>query len=243
MYKKWILGLVSLAVLGSATAQDSAVEKKTPWEKSASLGVSLTSGNADTALFTGDIIADRKKGKNELSLGASAAYGENDNTTTSEIVEGFSQYNRLYSDRFFSYARVHALHNGVADVDYRLTLGPGAGYYFIKKEEATLSVEGGPTVIYEKLGSLDGQGFLSVRLGQKYTRKISDKARFWQNLEFLPQVDDLENYIVDFEVGLESQLSEKLSLRTVFQNLYDNQPAPGRKGNDMRLVTSIGYKF
>jgi hypothetical protein len=32
-------------------------------------------------------------------------------------------------------------------------------------------------------------------------------------------------------------------LRAVLQDTYDNEPALGRKHNDIKLITSIVYKF
>ena len=59
----------------------------------------------------------------------------------------------------------------------------------------------------------------------------------------MPQIDEFTNYLLVAEIGVESDLTEKMSLRVSLQDNYDNQPAPGRKSNDLRLVTGIGYKF
>jgi hypothetical protein len=45
------------------------------------------------------------------------------------------------------------------------------------------------------------------------------------------------------EVGAEAGLTENISLRTYIQNKYDNQPAPGRKKNDVKVVAQLAYKF
>jgi putative salt-induced outer membrane protein YdiY len=65
----------------------------------------------------------------------------------------------------------------------------------------------------------------------------------WQSLEFLPQVDDFANYIINAEIGAEATLSTKLALRAVAQDTYDHRPAEGRKQNDVKLITSLVYKF
>lgn len=238
----WLSLLVSTTFIINSQAQD-AVEEKSPWEKSASAGLTLTGGNADTVLFTANILATRKKGQNELSLGMNGAYGENGSTTINQSIEGFSQYNRLFSDHTFGYLRTQAIHDGIADVDYRLTIGPGGGHYFIKNDKTNLSAEFGPSFIYEQLGASASQGYLSVRIGETFTHKLSDRARLWQNVEFLPQVDDFNNFLVSGEIGVEADITEKMSLRTFIQDTYRNQPAPGRKSNDIKLVTAIGYKF
>ena len=56
-------------------------------------------------------------------------------------------------------------------------------------------------------------------------------------------MDRFKNYILNLEVGLETQLTTKLSFRTYIQDSYDNEPVPGRKANDLKLVSGIAYKF
>ncbi len=84
---------------------------------------------------------------------------------------------------------------------------------------------------------------MALRLGEKYEMAISERARLWQSLDLLPQVDDLNNFIAKLELGVEADLTEKMSLRVTLQDVYDNEPAPGRQENDIRLVSGIAYKF
>jgi putative salt-induced outer membrane protein YdiY len=127
-------------------------------------------------------------------------------------------------------------------VEYRVTVSPGVGYYFLKDARFTLSAEAGPGLIYEKVGSEEG-GYWTARVAERFTWKINERARLWQSLEFLPQVDDLDNFILIGEIGFEADITKALALRVTLQDNYDNEPAPGRKENDIRLVTSLAYKF
>jgi len=223
---------------GDVVAQGSEAK----WESSAAAGLTLTQGNSDTVVFTANILSNRKGDENEWSLGADATYGENDDVKNNETLHGFAQYNRLFSDRFFAYGRLDALHDDVADVEYRFTLSPGAGYYFLKDERMFLSGEVGPGFVYEKQGG-DEQTYITLRLAEKFEYKLNDRARIWQSLEILPQVDDWNNTIFIGEIGVETALTEKFSIRTYLQNTYDNEPAAGRKKNDLKLVTALAYKF
>jgi len=44
-------------------------------------------------------------------------------------------------------------------------------------------------------------------------------------------------------VGVESGLSKSWALRFVLQDTYDNQPAPGRKENDFKVIAGIQWKL
>lgn len=135
-----------------------------------------------------------------------------------------------------------ALHDGIADVDYRLTIGPGAGYYFIKSEKTKLSAEAGPSLVFEKQGGVE-QSYGALRLAERFERRLNGRARLWQSAEVLPQVDNLDNFLIIGEIGIEADLTKKLSLRAFIQDTYDNAPAARRKENDVKLVTALGYKF
>lgn len=237
-----LLASLPVGMRAEATEVPPAEPPKPKWERSAAAGLTLTRGNSDTILFTANVLALRKAEQNELSLGADGTYGEDNDTKNNETLHGFAQYNRLFGERWYGYLRVDMLHDAIADVDYRLTVGPGAGYYFIKNERTRLSAEVGPSFIHEKVGS-EENSYLALRVGEKFEHKLSDRARIWQSLEWLPQVDDFDNFILIAEIGIEADITKKLSLRTFLQDTYDNDPAPEREKNDLKLVSGIAYKF
>ena len=216
---------------------------KYPWESSVGAGLTLTRGNSDTLLVTASIETHKKTSIDEISLGASGAYGENDSVQNVNSIRGFSQYNHLFSDRFFGYLRADALHDGIADLQYRITVGPGVGYDFIKETNTTLAGEIGPSFVNQRLGGVD-DNFASLRLAERFEHRFSRYgARVWQSVEFLPQINKFENYLINAEIGLESSITKKASLKTFLQENFANQPAAGRQKNDTRIVSGISYKF
>jgi len=218
------------------------------WESSAALGLTVTRGNSDTILFNANATTSKKWENNEISLGADAAYGrsksDGESDTTAASTRGFVQYNRLFNERFFGYARIEGLHDDVARIAYRITVGPGVGYYFIKDKKTDLSVEIGPSLITERVGGED-KSYMTLRLGEKFHHPLSDRARIWQTLELLPEVTDIENFIMNAEIGIEADITvdKKLTLRSYLQDTYDNVPAEGRRKNDAKLVSALAYKF
>jgi putative salt-induced outer membrane protein YdiY len=236
-----LLGAVTAFSLIALAAEPPAA-KKPAWSLSASLGLTLARGNSDNAMFTGKVLAGRKAKDNELSLGLDGAYGESDKVKSADAVHGFAQCDLLLSKRAYGYLRLDALHDDIADVQYRLTLAPGGGFYFIKNTNTFLRGEVGPGGVYEKQGR-HTQGYLSLRLGDRFEHKFSDRVKLWQMAEVLPQVDNLDNTVVNAELGVDTGLSKKLSLRTYLQDTYDNEPAPGRKKNDVKLVVALACTF
>jgi putative salt-induced outer membrane protein len=215
---------------------------KTNWVTSASLGFSLTRGNSQTLLLTANVLSEKKWSQNELRLGADVAYGTQNEEETADTIHGFAQYNRLITDRFYAYARADALHDGIADIAYRVTLSPGVGYYFVKTAKTTFSGEIGPGVVIEREGNVDST-YATLRIAERAEHHLNDHVRLWESIEYLPQVDRWGNYIVNGEIGVDTALSKKSSLKVFAVDSYNNEPAAGKLKNDFKFVTAIGYKF
>jgi putative salt-induced outer membrane protein YdiY len=217
-------------------------EPKYPWNSSLTAGLTMARGNSHSLLYSGSLESAKKTPDNEYSLGAAGAFGSSDGTDSVNNYGGNAQWNHLFTERFYSYLRAEAKRDIIADLDYRFNLGPGAGYYLIKETNTSLAVEAGAGYDYEHLGS-EYNSFMMVRLAEKFERKFSDRARIWQKVEFIPQVDELDNYLVNFEVGAEAALTKVFSLKTTLQDNYQRQAAAGRLKNDVLIISGISYKF
>jgi putative salt-induced outer membrane protein len=243
----------SLAVAFGAralAADPAAAGKTNKWETSAGLGFALATGNSESVLFTANFVTQHKDDKNELRFGADGGYGEarsgSDPNSSMEkntdFAHGLAQYNRLFSEKLYGYVRVDGLYDEIADINYRVALSPGAGYYFIKNERTLLSAEIGPGYIFEKVAG-DANDYATIRISERFEYKISKTARLVESLEYLPEVTDWNNYILNGLVGLEADVTKKMAVRLLLQDTYDNVPAPGKKQNDLKLTAGLQYKF
>jgi len=226
----------------SAAGSTNVSTNKPAWDGTVSLGVTATAGNSDSALVTGNFRAHKKMPHDEWTLGADAAYGEVSSVKNNETLHGYVQYNHLFNERWYGYGRADVLHDGIADVTYRITFSPGAGYYFIKDKQTSLAGEFGPAVLYEKLDD-EYNTYPVLRLAERFEHKFDAHARVWQNVEFLPPADSPRNFLVNAEIGVETPLTKQLSLQVYVDDNYANHPAPGRKDNDVKLVSALAIKF
>jgi len=220
-----------------------ALTNRPAWESSLAIGFTVTRGNSDTLLATANIQTHKKTAFNEITLGADAAYGDNNSVQSANNAHAFGQYNHLFTERFFGYFRTDALHDEIANLQYRITLSPGVGYYFVKQTNTTLACELGPAMVFQRLGSSD-DNYVTVRLAERFEHKFTENnARVWQSVEILPQINAFNNYVVNAEVGLEAGISKKISLQACLQDNFVNEPAPGRQQNDLKIVSGLKYKF
>jgi putative salt-induced outer membrane protein YdiY len=255
MKMTYVFGLLAATLLAAAPstlAADAVVDTNSPpWDISATAGATLTRGNSETLALSANIAAIKKWANNEINLGADGVYGESEverddgskyTDRTAASVHGFAQYNRLFTERFFGYFRVDALNDAEADINYRVSLSPGVGYYFIKEPKLTLRGELGPGYVFEDLGG-ETDDYATLRVAERGEWKITERAKIWESVEYVPQVDDFANYVVNAEIGLDTAITKKLSQVTFLQDTYRSRPAEGRENNDLKLVAGIKYRF
>ncbi|MCO5044350.1 MAG: DUF481 domain-containing protein [Verrucomicrobia bacterium] len=227
-------------ISAAPTAADKVPAKAT--ENSIAIGVTMTDGNSDTLLGTASYLHERKGDDYALRLGLDGAYGETDDERTAENVKGVAEYRRLLSERAYLLGNLTALYDDIADVDYRAVLAIGPGYYLLKDDAATLSVDAGPAYIREKVGGETRDEF-ALRFGERYERKLSETAKVWQALEYLPLAKDFDDYLLNAEVGIEAAVNNSVSLRLVVKNAYDSTPAEDREKSDTTVIGALAYQL
>jgi len=216
---------------------------KKVWSADIALGASLSRGNNDSHRVNAEFKAQRKQDDDQLDFGMRAEIGENEGETTSEYIEADAQYRRNISDKFYWYGLAQGRRDAVADLDYRISLGPGVGYRLIESEDFSLLFEGGPAYVAEKFASDSLDHSLRGRLYEEFVWNITPSAKFYQTAEYLNNLQDLEDWIIELEAGIETAITETLSLRFSAINRYDNVPASGAEKNDLSLNSAIVYRF
>jgi putative salt-induced outer membrane protein YdiY len=233
-----VAGTASLLAQSAPTLTESA-----KWESSAAAGFTLTSGNSETLLATADLTSTRKWEKNEFTAAGNLTYGENSGQKNADSQKISLQYNRLLSEKAYVFGRAEWMRDSVAEIDYRISLSPGGGYYFWKDaKKGFVRGEVGPGYVFEKKGG-GSKSYLTFRAAERFEFKISETAKFWQSLEYVPNTENFDDFQAIAEIGVDSKLTKKLSLRVYFQDTYNNVPAKGRKDNDFKAVSALSYTF
>jgi hypothetical protein len=223
------------------------------WESIAAAELSLTRGNSSDFLGIFSLNTKRKWSADEMLLGGAAGYGtthpkDKEETRNQDYLKGFSQYNHLFTERLYAGLRLDALHDDIANVDYRFTVSPLAGYYLIKETNTFLAAEAGPSWVHERLfvpfpGSDLEHSYFALRLAERFEYKFNGGARIWETAEVIESVEHWSDYIVNFEAGVSAPITKSLDVRLVVQDTYDNKPAPHRLKNDFKLGAGFGYRF
>lgn len=112
----------------------------------------------------------------------------------------------------------------------------------MKDDAATLSVDLALAFITEKVGGETNDDW-ALRVGQRYDQQLSATAKVWQTLEYLPLIDDFNDYLLNAEIGIEAAVNSDLSLRLVVKNAYDSTPAADREKSDTTVIGALAYKL
>ena len=234
---------IIVAVSALAVAAWSEPEKKPAvWERELSVGLNISRGNTEQDDGEAALRIKREDGISKLDMSAEASYGETDTETTKERAKAAVQYDQQFGPRPYGSMRVSIEHDAVADLDYRLIVGPAVGYYLVKKEDEQLSAEGGPSYVREVVES-DLNDYFALRLAERFEQKWGQDAKLWQVAEYLPDLQANGKYLMRVELGLEAKVKGGFHLRTMLETKHDSRPAEDKKKDDTTLKTAIVYKF
>ena len=251
-----VLAVVVTGVLffvGTASRADEAAPPSDPdvvkdWSGSVALGLSLTQGNSKTMTATGAAGAEKLWRTDEFRLGVDGEYGLNNFGTKSnevvnaENVHGFVDYKHLFNERLYGDLRLDAFHDDVADLQFRINVGPAVGYYFIKQEDTRLNAEIGPGYEIQRQNEQETQ-FFTLRVGERLEHSFSKVWKIWEEVIYLPKMDDFATYLLLSEAGTEVAMNSRFSLRLMFQDRYNSKPAAGKVPNDLAILASLVWRF
>jgi putative salt-induced outer membrane protein YdiY len=81
------------------------------------------------------------------------------------------------------------------------------------------------------------------RLGYDYRYKLPWSMNFISSAEYLSNVDDATDWVLEFEAGLSVPLGERLFSEYKFEYDFDNQPNGNSRREDKQLSIGVGYKW
>lgn len=215
------------------------------WERKVALGADATSGNRDTVALNGNITGAYMGDAHESRLGIEGNLGESEvddeTETTAQNGKAYINHKHKFINGRYLYTDNSLFHDDLADIEYRLILGVGGGYYVLKTEAAKTGLELGAALIREEATDDTREDNISLRLAVRHDQAFGEHASFWFAAEYLPTTDETDEYLINGETGIEAALNSTLSLRVVVQDRYDNVVSPDKEHNDLSLISSLVY--
>ncbi len=242
-----VLAVLALAVSAPAAEKKAADEavKKDGFTTALNAGLTMTDGNSETMAANAGLVTEgEKEGLGSVIAGVEGNYGESTvddvEETMVENAKAYANVKKTLSPRTFASLDGSVLYDDIALIDYRATLGPGLGAYLVKNDKRSLSLEAGPSYVWEKVdGATDD--YLALRFAERYSCQATKTAKLVQSLEYVPEAEDFDNYLLTGEIGVEAAINDHLSLRVVVQDKYDSTPAADAEHNDVSLIAGLGF--
>jgi putative salt-induced outer membrane protein YdiY len=239
-----IVWIVMVGVLAVSAVR---AEETNRFKTSVSIGYTMTDGNSKTMQANGSIVTEgEKEGLGSVRAGIEANYGESTVNSQREATvnnaDAFANVKKTISPRTFGYLAGSVLHDDIAAVDYRVTVGPGLGVYLVKNKDTSLSVEAGPSYIWQEVAKVR-DNYFALRFAERFDQKLSATAKIWESAEYLPKADDLGDYLLNGELGVEAVMTTRVNLKLVLQDKYNSTPADDLKSNDLTLIAGISIKL
>lgn len=130
----------------------------------------------------------------------------------------------------------------IADVDYRYMIGPGFAFALVKDDNVNLSFELGVSGMWEKIAG-ESEYYTVLRVAEIFEYSFGTGAKIFEKFEYLPAFNDSDKYLMNAEAGIDSPVSDKLSLRIFAKDTYNSLPGDGHEKNDFSLNAGIVVKL
>jgi putative salt-induced outer membrane protein len=233
--KLTMLGIALLAAHSGAT-----LAQEKPREASFALGYVGTTGNTDTSTFNAEFLLTLRDAPWTHNVKFQALGSQENSRAKAEryFLEDKSDF-ALDADQYV-FGKGSYLDDRFSGYSYQATGTAGYGRYLVRQDNFTLEGFGGLGYRRSELvsGLSNGEGILTV--GQKLGWSISDSSKLVQSFS-----SDIGNDLTlsIFEVGLESQIIDRIATKIAFQARNISEVPLGNKKTDTQTSVSLVYSF
>ncbi len=240
------------------TKKDDTAKDATELQLSA--GALGSSGNARLLAFTGSGRFRARREDNQLSLAiagnrsSSASSPNVPMQTTLANVQGKIRYDRFLGQGFAVFLSLSGRNDRFQGLLLRSNLDPGLAYYFIDENPHQLWTELGYDLQHDlrrdaNIRAAAAEGIYldktdtrhSGRLFLGYNGSINKAVSVTSGAEYLQGIADTKYWRFNWDVGLNSAISNSFSVATTFTLRYDHAPLPGIRNTDTITAVNLVY--
>jgi putative salt-induced outer membrane protein YdiY len=220
------------------------------WTGSIVVNALVTRGNSESENLGASANVVRRSEIDRITLGAGYYYGrQRDNSTgdsSTNINNWFvlGKYDFFLTKHFYLYAAARVERDIIAELDLRVTAGPGVGYQWFETPTLNLNTELGLAWIYENFAHQPSEDHLAARLAYHVDWTPHKMLKLFHNLEYLPRVTEpFVDYNMNLDAGLRATVIQNFFAEFKFEFKYDSTPAIGARKEDLRYLVGLGWSF
>lgn len=182
--------------------------------------------------------------RNTITLNGSSTYSKSDGEVDVDNWDALLRYDRQITDRIDFFASY--LHESDIFKDFwaRRNYDIGIKYIIFDRDKLKSSFELGyryTDLNPVKQPELDGESKLRAYYDIQYNFTEKIWAQYW--IEYIPSLENSENYIVNMEPSTKIVINSIFSLKIAVLWNYENQPLPGNDQHDYKYTTSLIANF
>ena len=217
------------------------------WSGRFSLGLSGETGNTEEFDLTARLNMQRETRDDRLYLYALYAYEETESVkSTNEFIAGVRLEHDL-SDRVFLYGAAEGEYDEFENIDLRLTLTGGLGYFFIREDKQEFKGIIGAGYKYEDFNDgTDSRDEPIFELGYDYRIDLSDRLRFTHAVRWTPTFEDPSgDYRLTSDANVEILITSKEDWKILagLRTEYDSRPAETSEELENTYYFNLGYSW
>ena len=248
--------MTEIAAVGDAPVPETAGDAPKLWTQSVDFGAALRKGNTDTVDVTVAYSGVRVAEKHTLTLGLVGVYGEVESVLNTRRGKADAKWQYYPEEKYYWYTQLGAERDEGRKLDLRMIGGVGIGYDLWKEETTALSMDVGilgvmerwaPYTPWEEEGPsmpTRTEEYMNIRLAASYTRQLFGENKFTNDIEVLPNLEEMGELRLSNIMAFVTPLSERLSLKTSLTSTYDSlADQSGVEEWDHYLVTSLRLEF
>ncbi|MHB1329729.1 MAG: DUF481 domain-containing protein [Gemmatimonadales bacterium] len=220
--------LLGIAAVAPLFAQEEPVKTRS---FSADFGFVSAAGNTNvTTLNFGDRLVLNTADKSLIFTQTfNAVRSEADGTRTAENYRTQLRLDRGLGNRFYAFLLAGWERNVPAGIARRFEETLGIAYQAVATERDELNVEVGLSFFQQRnidaqLGQTLDDNYTAGRFAAFYKRVLKGPAFVSQNLEFLPNFEDADDFRINTETALVAPLSTAIGIKLGYVVRYDNFP-------------------
>ncbi len=182
--------------------------------------------------------------RNRLLVGNQISFEKERGVTTVDKDTFYLEYNRFLTKKWYVVANSFAERDEFKDLNFRSGLGAGLGHQFFKTDSTRLSIELGPSYVYEEGKTTGIEQWISVRWkGVVQYWLLPDKLQFFHEDSIYIDTSGDERHFLFTKTGFRVPLYYGITVSLQYDWDLDNRPQGESEKIDTRLRLKLGYSW
>jgi putative salt-induced outer membrane protein YdiY len=229
------------------------------WTGGANVGFSVARGNSQTENLALAFNAVHASANDKWTLYTTSINTRNNLATPSLVASletGGIRYDHNLNPRVFVFASADYMANALQFLDLRSIYSGGFGAHVIKNDKTTFDVFGGVNYTHETYSNgtpIPGTPFFTsygvtnrfaaLTIGQTLVQKLGKSTVLTEAATFFPDLQQTGQYRALVNIGTVTKLNKWLGWQNQFNDIYDSNPPPATKANDVIFTTGLNLAF